>query len=43
MKNIDAINNILGLPIETLNSLRQLAAAINSDASFSIILCMHLI
>ena len=28
------INSIVGLPIETLNSLQQLAEAINSDANF---------
>ena len=38
LSKLYAINNIVGLPIETLNSLQQLAKAINSDATFSILL-----
>ena len=34
LSTLGAINNIVGLPIETLNSLQTLAGAINSDASF---------
>ena len=43
LSNLDAINNIVGLPIETFNSLQQAAEAINSDAGFSILLRMQLI
>ena len=32
LSKLAAINNIVGLPIETLNSLQKLAEAINSDA-----------
>ena len=34
LTKIDAISGIVGLPVETLNSLQQLAEAINSDANF---------
>ena len=34
LSKLDAINNIVGLPVETLNSLQKLAEAINSDANF---------
>ena len=34
LSKVDAINNIVGLPVETLNSLQKLAEAINSDANF---------
>ena len=37
LSKLDAINNIVSLPIEALNSLQQLAEAINSDANFSIL------
>jgi hypothetical protein len=31
LSKLDAINSIVGLPVETLNSLQKLAEAINSD------------
>ena len=34
LSNLDAINNIVGLPVATLDSLQKLAEAINSDANF---------
>ena len=34
LSKLDAINNIVGLPVETLNSLQKLAEAINSDSNF---------
>ena len=34
LTKIDAISGIVGLPVETLNSLQKLAEAINSDANF---------
>jgi hypothetical protein len=34
LSKLDAINTIVGLPIETLNSLQKLAEAINSDNNF---------
>jgi hypothetical protein len=34
LSKLDAIHNIVGLPIETLNSLQKLAEAINSDSDF---------
>ena len=34
LSNLDAIHTIVGLPIDTLNSLQKLAEAINSDANF---------
>ena len=34
LSNLDAVNNIVGLPVATLNSLQKLAEAINSDANF---------
>ena len=34
LSNLDAINNIVGLPVATLSSLQKLAEAINSDADF---------
>ena len=34
LSNLDAINNIVGLPVATLYSLQKLAEAINSDANF---------
>ena len=36
LSKLDAINNVVGLPIETLNSLQTIPEAINSDANFSI-------
>ena len=33
LSKLYAINNIVGLPIETLNSLQTIAEAINSDAN----------
>ena len=32
--NLDAVSNIVGLPVETLNSLQTIAEAINSDPNF---------
>ena len=43
LSNLDAVEHIVGLPIETLNSLQQLAEAINSDATCSVLLGMQLI
>ena len=34
LSKIDAITGIVGLPVETLNSLQKLAEAINSDSNF---------
>ena len=34
LSKLDAITSIVGLPVETLNSLQKLAEAINSDANF---------
>ena len=34
LSNIDAIHNIVGLPVATLDFLQQLAEAIHSNASF---------
>jgi ribonuclease PH len=34
LSKLDAVNNIVGLPIETLNSLQKLAESINSDSDF---------
>jgi ribonuclease PH len=34
LSKLDAVNNIVGLPIETLNSLQKLAESINSDNEF---------
>ena len=34
LSKLDATTNIVGLPVETLNSLQKLAEAINSDANF---------
>ena len=34
LSNLDAINNIVGLPVATLDSLQKLAEAIKSDANF---------
>ena len=34
LSNLYAVNNIVGLPIDTLNSLQQLAEPTNSDATF---------
>ena len=33
LSNLDAINNIVGLPVAALDSLQKLAEAINSDAN----------
>ena len=33
LTKVDAINNIVGLPVATLDSVRKLAEAINSDAN----------
>ena len=38
LSTLDAVNNIVGLPVETLNTLQQLAEAINSDAVFDTIM-----
>ena len=38
LSKLDAITGIVGLPVETLNSLQQLAEAINSDSNFLTIL-----
>ena len=43
LSKLNAINNIVGLPTAALNSLQQLAEAINSDADWLILLCMQLI
>ena len=43
LSTLNAINNIVGLPTAALNSLQQLAEAINSDADWLILLCMQLI
>ena len=42
LSRLYAVNNIVGLPTEPLNSLQKLAKAISSDAKFSILLCNHL-
>ena len=34
LSNLDDISTIVGLPVATLDSLQQLAEAINSDANF---------
>ena len=34
LSKLDAIENIVGLLVETLNSLQKLAEAINSDSNF---------
>jgi hypothetical protein len=34
LSKLDAINNIVGLPVETLNSLQKLGEAINNDGDF---------
>ena len=34
LSKLDATNSIVGLPVETVNSLHNLAEAINSDANF---------
>jgi hypothetical protein len=34
LSKLDAINEIVGLPVETLNSLQKLAESINSDNDF---------
>jgi ribonuclease PH len=34
LSELDAVNNIVGLPVETLNSLQKLAESINSDNDF---------
>jgi hypothetical protein len=34
LSKLDAINEIVGLPVETLNSLQKLAESINSDSDF---------
>jgi hypothetical protein len=34
LSKLDATNDIVGLPIETLNSLQKLAESINSDSDF---------
>ena len=34
LSKLDAITNIVGLPVATLDSLQKLAEAINSDAKF---------
>jgi hypothetical protein len=38
LSKLDAINNIVGLPVETLNSLQKLGEAINNDGDFSTLL-----
>ena len=42
LSNLDAINNIVGLPVATLDSLQKLAEAIKSDANFLIIVWLLL-
>jgi hypothetical protein len=34
LSKLDAINNIVGLPVETLNSLQKLGESINNDGDF---------
>jgi hypothetical protein len=34
LSKLDAINHIVGLPVETLNSLQKLGEAINNDGDF---------
>jgi ribonuclease PH len=34
LSKLDAINSIVGLPVETLNSLQKLGEAINNDEDF---------
>ena len=43
LSKLDAITNIVGLPVATLDSLQKLAEAINSDAKFLILLWLLLI
>jgi hypothetical protein len=35
LSKLDAINEIVGLPIETFNSLQTLGESINNDSDFS--------
>ena len=43
LSKLDAIENIVGLPGETLNSLQKLAEARNSDSNFLILVWQILI